>query len=82
MHNKDRQPQRLFAKTPLQKVDHIVFVVVFLQLSAVQICLCFQPFNRMDQSLLRKPIYSKLLALYDNYDVSKVVTRLIPNTRE
>ena len=27
----------------------------------------------MDQSLLRKPIYSKLLALYDNYDVSKVI---------
>jgi len=26
-------------------------------------------FKRMDQSLLRKPIYSKLLALYDNYDV-------------
>ena len=25
---------------------------------------------RMDQSLLRRPVYSKLLALYNNYDVS------------
>ena len=25
----------------------------------------------MDQSPLRKPLYSKLLALYDNYDVSR-----------
>ena len=24
----------------------------------------------MDQSLLRRPVYSKLLALYNNYDVS------------
>ena len=32
----------------------------------------------MDQSLLRKPIYSKLLALYDNYDVSKVIILFIP----
>ena len=36
-----------------------------------------RPINRMDQSLLRKPIYSKLLALYDNYDVSKVIILFI-----
>ena len=36
----------------------------------------------MDQSLLRKPIYSKLLALYDNYDVSKVIILFISNTKE
>ena len=41
-----------------------------------------RPINRMDQSLLRKPIYSKLLALYDNYDVSKVIILFSPNTRE
>ena len=27
----------------------------------------------MDQSLLRRPVYSKLLALYNNYDVSSVM---------
>ena len=63
---------------PLFKRCIILFFLFFLQISAFQICLCFQPFNRMDQSLLRKPIYSKLLALYDNYDVSKVIILFIP----
>ena len=27
----------------------------------------------MDQSLLRRPVYSKLLALYNNYDVSSEI---------
>ena len=28
---------------------------------------------RMDQSLLRRPVYSKLLALYNNYNVSNEI---------
>jgi len=34
-------------------------------------------FKRMDQSLLRRPVYSKLLALYNNYDVDTSVKETV-----
>jgi len=34
-------------------------------------------FKRMDQSLLRRPVYSKLLALYNNYDVDTTVKETV-----
>lgn len=34
-------------------------------------------FKRLDQSLLRRPVYSKLLALYNNYDVDTTNTETV-----
>ena len=41
---------------------------ILLEILFLQICSL-----RLDQSLLRRPVYSKLLALYNNYDVSNAM---------
>ena len=54
---------------PLFKRFLCCYLLYFLlEILLLQICSL-----RLDQSLLRRPVYSKLLALYNNYDVSNAM---------